>query len=134
MSLARLISSVPARATSSNRQSLGMDGQSALIKLGFGVLAFNSALAIRNSWGDAGSVSFVLAADAALALLFLCLRRFERDGGGRNTKAAVWALTTLLTTMFASRVAPLMPTAVAALVWAMSVATAAGGFWAFFLN
>ncbi|CAN6191235.1 unnamed protein product [Urochloa humidicola] len=48
-----------------------MDRQSALIKIGFAVLAFNSALAIRNSWGDAGSVAFVLTADAALALLFV---------------------------------------------------------------
>ncbi|KAL6606214.1 hypothetical protein ACP70R_041867 [Stipagrostis hirtigluma subsp. patula] len=109
----------------------------ALTKLGFAALACNSALAIYNSWGDAASVMFLLAADAALLLLFICLLEFERRGGGgagRNIKAAVWALTTLLTAMFASRVAPLMPQAVAALVWAMAVATAAGGFWAFFLN
>ncbi|CAN6166627.1 unnamed protein product [Urochloa humidicola] len=104
-------------------------------KIGFGVLAFNSALTIRNSWGDAGSVAFVLTADAALALLFLCLAKFERAGGdgGRNLKAAVWTLATLLTTMFASRVAPLMPPVVGAVVCAMAVATAAAGFWAFFL-
>ncbi|CAL5036735.1 unnamed protein product [Urochloa decumbens] len=59
-----------------------MDGQSALTKIGFAVLACNSALAIRNSWGDAGSVAFVVAADAVLALLFLCLREFERGRGG----------------------------------------------------
>ena len=114
------------------------DGRySTLTRLGFGALAFNSALAVYNSWGDAGSVAFVLATDAALALLFLCLREFERGpaGGRRNSiKAAVWALTTLLTAMFASRVAPLMPPPVSALVWAMAVATAAGGFWAIFLN
>ncbi|RLN11452.1 hypothetical protein C2845_PM09G03200 [Panicum miliaceum] len=103
--------------------------------LGLGALAFNSALAVYNSWGDAGSITFVLAADAALLLLFVCLHEFEQArGGGRSIKAAVWALTTLLTAMFASRVAPLMPPAVAALVWAMAVATAAGGFWAFFLS
>ena len=104
---------------------------------GFAVLACNSALAVRSSWGDAGSVAFVLAADAALLLLFVCLREFERGpGGGRRggvIRAAVWALTTLLTTMFASRVAPLMPPVVGAAVWAMAAATAAGGFWAFFL-
>ncbi|RLN12363.1 hypothetical protein C2845_PM09G03210 [Panicum miliaceum] len=105
--------------------------------VGFAVLACNSALAVRNSWGDAGSVAFVLAADAALVLLFVCLREFERAGGGRrrsSIKAAVWALTTLLTAMFASRVTPLMPPAVGAVVWAVAAATAAGGFWAFFLN
>ncbi|CAD6340273.1 unnamed protein product [Miscanthus lutarioriparius] len=106
---------------------------SGLIKLGFGVLACNSGLAIYNSWGDATSISFVLLADAALVLLFLCLREFERGGRGREDakmKAAVWALTTLLTAMFASRVTP----AVGAVVWVMAVATTAGGFWAFFLN
>ncbi|GJN00928.1 hypothetical protein PR202_ga18155 [Eleusine coracana subsp. coracana] len=113
-----------------------MDRPSALTKLGLGVLVFNSALAVYNSWGDAGSVLFVLAADAALLLLFLCLREFERVGRerGRNIKVAVWMLTTLLTGMFASKVAPLMPPVVAALVWVMAVATAAGGFWAFFLS
>ncbi|CAN6208731.1 unnamed protein product [Urochloa humidicola] len=103
--------------------------------IGFAVLAFNSALAIYNSWGDAASVAFVLGTDSLLVLLFLCLRKFERDRGGegrgRRIKAAVWALTTLLTAMFASRVAPLMPPAVAAVVWAMAVATAAAGVWAF---
>jgi hypothetical protein len=38
---------------------------SGLTKLGFGVLACNSALAVCKSWGDAGAV-----ADAALVLLF----------------------------------------------------------------
>ncbi|CAD6337732.1 unnamed protein product [Miscanthus lutarioriparius] len=110
---------------------------STLTKLGLGALAFNSAFAIYNSWGDAGSVGFVLAADVALWLLFLCLRQFEQGvGRRRDTKirAAVWALTTLLTVMFASRVAPLMPPPVRVAVWVMAVVTAAGGFWAFFLN
>jgi hypothetical protein len=94
-----------------------------------GALTFNSAFAVYNSWGDAGSVAFVLFADAALLLLFLCLREFERAGRVRHRiiKAAAWVLTTLLTVMFASRVAPLMPPVVAALVWVMSAATAAGG-------
>ncbi|KAJ1257984.1 hypothetical protein BS78_10G038400 [Paspalum vaginatum] len=111
----------------------------ALTKIASAVLACSSALAVYDSWGDAGAVAFVLAADTALALLFLSLRRLEPAraagrGGGRRTKAAVWALTTLLTAMFASRVAPLMPTGVDAVVWIMAVATAAGGFWALFLN
>ncbi|CAN6215124.1 unnamed protein product [Urochloa humidicola] len=64
-----------------------MDRRSAQTKIGFAVLAFNSALAIGRSWGDAGSVAFVLAADAALALIFLCLREFERAGGGDGVAA-----------------------------------------------
>ncbi|CAL5045876.1 unnamed protein product [Urochloa decumbens] len=106
-----------------------MDGRSALAKIGFAVLASNSALAIRNSRGDAASVAFVLAVDAGLALLFVCLREFERvRGGGRNIKAAVWALTTLLTAMFAWKVAASpMPPAVAGVVWVMGVERARSG-------
>ncbi|WVZ82530.1 hypothetical protein U9M48_029784 [Paspalum notatum var. saurae] len=106
-------------------------------KLGFGFLACNSALAIYTSWGDAGSVVFVLLADTALVLLFLCLREFEYAAGrGRDNKikAAVWALTTLLIAMFASTVAPLMPPAVGGVVWTMVAAGAAAGFWALFLH
>ncbi|KAJ1257987.1 hypothetical protein BS78_10G038700 [Paspalum vaginatum] len=110
---------------------------STLTKVGLGVLACNSVLAIYNSWHDSGSVAFVLLADAALLLLFHCLRESERDqrdaGRCRNIKATVWTLTTALTVMFASRVAPLMPPAVATGVWLLAGATAAGGFWAFFL-
>ncbi|WVZ82513.1 hypothetical protein U9M48_029767 [Paspalum notatum var. saurae] len=90
-----------------------------------GFLTINSLLAVYNSWGDAGSVAFVLLGDTAL-----------RDGRSRDNKikAAVWALTTLLTAMFASRVAPLMPPAIGAVVWGMVVAAAAAGFWALFLH
>ncbi|CAL5050974.1 unnamed protein product [Urochloa decumbens] len=110
---------------------------SALTVISFIVLAFNSILAIYNAWGDAGSVAFVLVADGVLLLLFLCLGQFERARGGPGIgriKGAVWALTTLLTAMFAFRVAPLMPPAVEAAVWLMAVGTAAGGLWALFLN
>jgi len=44
----------------------------------------------------------------------------------------VWALMTMLA-MFASRVAPLMPLAVGALVWIMA-GTAGAGFWALFIH
>ncbi|CAD6337747.1 unnamed protein product [Miscanthus lutarioriparius] len=83
---------------------------STLTKLGFGALILNSALAIYNSWDDAGSVAFVLVAVAAPLLLVLRLREFEM--------ATVWALTTtLLTAMFAWRVAPILPLAVGVLVF-----------------
>ncbi|WVZ82566.1 hypothetical protein U9M48_029820 [Paspalum notatum var. saurae] len=102
-----------------------------LPKLGFAVLTGNSALAVYRSRDDPSSIAFVVAAYAAIVLLFLFLRRFERGEGDRGrTKAAVWLLTTLLTVMFASRVAPLMPELVGSLVWLMAAATAAAGFWA----
>jgi hypothetical protein len=43
-------------------------------------------------------------------------------------------LTTLLTAMFASRVAPLMPPTVGLFVYLMAVGTAGTGFWALFLH
>jgi hypothetical protein len=48
-----------------------------LTVIGCTVLAINSGLAIYNSRGadDPASVAFVLLADAALLLLFLCLVR-----------------------------------------------------------
>ena len=105
-----------------------------LTKLGFATLTCNSALAIYRSWDDPRAVAFVAGAYGAIALLFHLLRRFEEGGRGRTTRAAVWALTTLLTAMFASRVAPLMPPAVAALVWIMAAGTAAAGFWTLFIH
>ncbi|CAL5044634.1 unnamed protein product [Urochloa decumbens] len=100
-------------------------------KLGFAALACSSVLAVYRSGGDPGTAAFVVGGDGALALLFHFLRRPER---GRNTKAAVWLLTTLLTAMFAARVAPLMPPVVASVVWLMAAGTVGAGFWAMFLN
>ena len=69
----------------------------------------------------------------AIALLATSSAGSSADGGGRTTRAAVWPLTTLHTAMFASRVAPLMPPAISALVWTMAAGTAGAGFWAFFV-
>ena len=66
----------------------------------------------------------------AIALLAISSAGSSADGGGRTTRAAVWPLTTLHTAMFASRVAPLMPPAVGALVWGMAAATTGARFWA----
>ncbi|XP_025812817.1 uncharacterized protein LOC112890159 [Panicum hallii] len=109
-----------------------------LTALGFAALTGNSALAIYRSRDDPRSVVFVAGAYASIALLFHFLRRLERGeegGGGRTTtRAAVWLLTTLLTAMFASRVAPLMPPPVGFVVYSMAAGTAGTGFWALFLH
>ncbi|XP_066374166.1 uncharacterized protein [Miscanthus floridulus] len=116
----------------------GDNGRSLLTMLGLGVLACNSAAAVYRSWGDVASVLFVVAANAALLLLLHFLRKFERarpgDDDRGKAKAAVWALTTLLMAMFASRVAPLMPPIVGVAVWVVALATAGGGFWALFIG
>ncbi|XP_062178537.1 uncharacterized protein LOC133883277 [Phragmites australis] len=112
------------------------DRHSPLAKVSLCALTFNTAVAAYRSRGDPSSVAFVALAYAALLLLFHFLRKFERvppaDRG--KVKAAVWALSTLLTAMFASRVAPLMPPLVGVAVWAMAAVTAGGGYWALFVN
>ncbi|TVU12626.1 hypothetical protein EJB05_46277, partial [Eragrostis curvula] len=112
------------------------DHHSLLAKLGLGALTCNSAIAVYRSRDDPASVAFVVVAYAALLLLLRSLREFERarpENRGR-VKAAVWALSTLLTAMFAAKVAPLMPPLVGVVVWVMAAATAGGGFWALFVN
>lgn len=108
---------------------------SLLTKLGIGALMCSSAFAIYRSWGHPASVAFVALAFAALLQLFHFLRKFERarpEDRGR-VKPAIWVLSTMLTAMFAARVAPLMPPLVGVAVWAMAAATAGGGFRAFFV-
>ncbi|GJN29663.1 hypothetical protein PR202_gb17912 [Eleusine coracana subsp. coracana] len=97
-----------------------------LTKLGFSTLTCNSLLAIYQSHDDPGSVAFVISSYAAIVLLFSLVRKLE--GADRETRskihASVWALTTLLTGMFASKVAALMPQfiAVQVAVWTLSTA------------
>jgi hypothetical protein len=95
--------------------------------------------------GDTASVAFVVATYVTLLLLFACLRAYEcapapapgeADAGGQRgrrrirIRRAVWCLSSLLTVMFASRVAGVMlPYWTAALlVWALAAATTIGGF------
>jgi len=114
------------------------DRPSLLTKLGLSVLTCNSALAVYQSHNDPASVAFVAGAYGAIVLLFHQLRKLDTSRadreGWRKIRAAVWALTTLLTAMFASKVAPLMPQFVAVQVWLTAAATAVGGFLAFFAN
>lgn len=93
--------------------------------------------------GDLGSSAFVAASYSALLLLFRSLRAYERlppgeeeEAGGRRARLRreVWALCTLLTVMFAWKVAAaMMPFWLAAgVVWAMAALTTAGGYVALF--
>jgi hypothetical protein len=106
-----------------------------LTALGFAALTGTSVLAVYRSRDDPRSVAFVAGAYASIALVFHFLRKFERGEGDRGrTKVAVWVLTTLLTAMFASKVAPMMPLAVSSLVYLMAAGTVGAGFWALFLH
>ncbi|KAM3212285.1 hypothetical protein ACQJBY_065393 [Aegilops geniculata] len=109
-----------------------------LTALGFVFLTFNSGMAVYRSNGDAGSVVFVAVSYLDLVALFACLRLYERldhhSPRRERVKAAVWALTTLLTVMFTYKVAEVMPLAVKLLVWAMAAATTCCGFYVFFVH
>ncbi|KAL6627100.1 hypothetical protein ACP70R_030826 [Stipagrostis hirtigluma subsp. patula] len=108
-----------------------------LPSLGFAFLSFNCGMAVYRSIDDPSSVAFVVVSYLALILLFRCLHLFERQppgrAGRRGLKAAVWALSTLLTLMFSYKVAAVMPPWAQLLVWAMGVFTIVAGFYAFFL-
>ncbi|WOK93887.1 hypothetical protein Cni_G02588 [Canna indica] len=106
-----------------------------LSALGFAFLTYNSATAVYRSINEPSAVAFVVIAYLDLVLLFWCLRRFETSSESNRGKykAAVWSLATLLTAMFSHKVAAIMPWPVALIVYGMTVVTAGGGFWAFFV-
>ena len=112
-----------------------------LVGAGILVLTLSSGAAACRAAGDAASIAFVLAGYVTLLLLLACLRAYGRappgeaavDGRRGRLRRAVWSLSTLLTVMFAWRVAAVMPSWPAALlVWALAAATTVGGFVALF--
>lgn len=110
-----------------------------LPSLGFAFLSLNCVMAIYRSSNDPSSVTFVVVAYLAVILLFRCLHLLERGPAqaGRDRsrlKAAVWGLSTLLTLMFSSKVAGIMPLWGAVVVWVMGAATIVAGFYAFFVH
>ncbi|RLN11993.1 hypothetical protein C2845_PM09G03260 [Panicum miliaceum] len=124
------------------------DGAAVLVGTGLIALTLTSAVSAYKAAaaGDAGSTAFVAASYSTLLLLFRRLRAYERlpppagdadaaaDGARRaRLRREVWALCTLLTVLFAWKVAAAMPSwpAVAA-VWAMAALTTAGGCVALF--
>ncbi|CAL5050956.1 unnamed protein product [Urochloa decumbens] len=111
-----------------------------LVGAGLLLLTLSCGAAVCRAAGDTASVAFIMTSYVTLLLLFACLRAYERApaagaAGGRRDRLrrAVWALSTLLTVMFAWRVAAVMPYWPAALVvWALAAATTVGGFIALF--
>lgn len=104
--------------------------------LGLSFLTFNSGMAIYRSQGERGTILFVLFSYLDLLLLFFSLRRYESAEPGSLTrdrlKVVIWVLTTVLTLLFTTKVAAVMPTVVAVVVWLMAFSTIGGGFYAFF--
>ncbi|KAJ1257993.1 hypothetical protein BS78_10G039300 [Paspalum vaginatum] len=105
------------------------------------VLTVTCALAIHRAVaaGDAASVAFVGVSYGALLLLLRSLRAYELALGDADDRGPlrrrVWALSALLTAMFAWKVAAVVPWWPAAvIVWAAAAATSAGGFFALSLH
>ncbi|RCV04864.1 hypothetical protein SETIT_1G035400v2 [Setaria italica] len=107
-----------------------------LAAAGFAFLIFNSGMAVHRSRGDLGAIAFVAFSHLDLLALFLCLRRYEGARPGSplrdQLRMAIWLLTSALTLMFSSKVAAVVPGAVAAVVWLVAFGTVAGGFYALF--
>jgi len=91
-----------------------------LLRAGLVALTLTSAVSAYRAAaaGDAGSTAFVAASYSTLLLLFRRLRAYERlplpggDAGGERRarlRREVWALSTLLTVMFAWKVSAAMP-------------------------
>ncbi|XP_062233619.1 uncharacterized protein LOC133930867 isoform X2 [Phragmites australis] len=114
----------------------GGGADAVLVRAGLTAVTLTSGLAAYRAAAarDVGSTAFVAVGYAALLLLFLRLRAYERlppgaaaHGRGR-LRREVWALCTLLTVLFAWKVAAAMPSwPVAAVVWTMAAATTVGG-------
>ncbi|XP_015694047.1 uncharacterized protein LOC107304473 [Oryza brachyantha] len=103
------------------------------VHVGLLVVTLTSGAAIYMAAGDVGSTAFVAVSYGALLVLFRCLRAYERappaDVAGRERlRRGVWCLCTVLTALFAWKVAGVMPPAAAVAVWVLAVATSAGGF------
>ncbi|CAL5050873.1 unnamed protein product [Urochloa decumbens] len=83
--------------------------------------------------GDVCSVAFVVVSYGALILLLRSLRAYElappeAAAERERLRLRVWALCTLLTGLFAWKVAGVVPLPLAVGVWAVAAATSAGGF------
>ncbi|PUZ62223.1 hypothetical protein GQ55_4G339600 [Panicum hallii var. hallii] len=99
------------------------------------VLTLSSGAAACRAAGDAASIAFVLAGYVGAPAAPRRAPPGEAADNGRKgrLRRAVWSLSTLLTVMFAWRVAAVMPNWPAALlVWALAAATTVGGFVALF--
>jgi hypothetical protein len=95
---------------------------------------------------DVTSVAFVAVSYGALLLLHRTLGAYEtatevpdEDDAAAEPerewlRRRVWALSALLTALFAWKVAEVVPWPAGVLVWAAAVATSAAGFFALFLR
>ncbi|TVT96969.1 hypothetical protein EJB05_57805, partial [Eragrostis curvula] len=142
-SACRGVAIVPAACADPNAQSTeekeaSHSRSSLLVLMGAASLVlvtYNFAIAAWLARRDPGELAFVAGAYAALAALFLCLRRVERltpdspTAERRRLHFAVWALSAGLSCAFAYRVSLLMPAALVVIIWCMTSFVVLMGFY-----
>ncbi|KAL5228245.1 hypothetical protein ABZP36_016510 [Zizania latifolia] len=106
------------------------------------LVAVHFAAATYRAARDPGDLCFVASAYSMLAVLLYLVGRSESlaaDGSPaaavarERLKLPVWALSSALTALFSSRVAPMMPPPLRAVVVAMALLVTVGGFCLLFL-
>ncbi|KAG8053131.1 hypothetical protein GUJ93_ZPchr0001g30755 [Zizania palustris] len=135
---------------SSEKQHDGDDGGGVLLRAARRLLpcvacllvAAQFAAATYRAARDPGDLCFVATAYSMLAVLLYLVGRSESlaaDGSSaaavarERLKLPVWALSAALTALFTSRVAPMMPPPLRAVVVAMALLVTVGGFFLLFL-
>ncbi|URE48922.1 hypothetical protein MUK42_25730 [Musa troglodytarum] len=107
--------------------------------IGFVFLTINFLDSAFRSRHDPSALAFAVFVYSDLALLFVCLRNFEKLGADcspakkERVKATVWALASALNLALAWRVAEIMPPMLAVVVWLMAGLVTLGGFYGLFL-
>lgn len=107
----------------------------ACLRIGAAVLVlYTFASTAWRARNDPQNLAFVAGTGALLAALLACLRRAEQltpdspPEERRWVQAAVWLISTVLSCVFAYRVAAVMPMALAVLVWCMTALVVLVGF------
>ncbi|KAK1257025.1 hypothetical protein QJS04_geneDACA020565 [Acorus gramineus] len=103
--------------------------------LGVAFVACNSIIAIYRSRDDIPTVAFIIAANIALALLFLSIRSHEKAPAEskRKHKIWIWSMATLLNVGFAWKVTMILPLWMSLILWALVAVSTVGTFYLYFL-
>ncbi|CAD5186596.1 unnamed protein product [Musa acuminata subsp. malaccensis] len=107
--------------------------------IGFVFLTINFLDSAYRSRHDPSALAFAVFIYSDLAMLFVCLRNFEKLGADcspekkERVKATVWALVSALNLALAWQVAKIMPPMLAVVVWLMASLVTLGGFYGLFL-
>ncbi|KAK1280367.1 hypothetical protein QJS04_geneDACA003092 [Acorus gramineus] len=103
----------------------------------FFFLFINSAHAIYRSRDDICAIAFIVVANAALVLLFLCIHGHEKAPEGSEQqmryRTAIWLLGASLNAGFAYKASTVMPLALGAILWSLAGISTLGSFYLFFV-